>query len=57
MRITRYLLLFMLFTLSACLVPQNNNPPESNNSPILQIDPGGHSAIINDVVYTPDGKY
>jgi len=23
----------------------------------LQIDPGGHKAIINDVVFTPDGRY
>jgi hypothetical protein len=25
--------------------------------PILQIDPGGHKAVINDIVFTPDGRY
>ncbi len=25
--------------------------------PILQIDPGGHKALISDVAFTPDGRY
>jgi hypothetical protein len=24
--------------------------------PILQIDPGGHKALIRDIVFTPDGR-
>jgi len=38
--------------------PQNTKtaakPPESA---ILQIDPGGHKAMINDIVFTPDGRF
>jgi len=30
----------------------DNSPP-----PILQIDPGGHKALIKDVTFTPDGRY
>ena len=29
----------------------------AEQQPILQIDPGGHKALIRDVVFTPDGKY
>jgi len=32
-------------------------PILATEQPILQIDPGGHKAIINDVVFTPDGRY
>ena len=29
----------------------------SSTPPILQIDPGGHKALIRDVAFTPDGRY
>ena len=29
----------------------------AEQQPILQIDPGGHKALIKDVVFTPNGKY
>ncbi|HEC85376.1 MAG TPA: WD40 repeat domain-containing protein, partial [Thioploca sp.] len=43
------------------------NPPDtaiqkvaettSTAPPILQIDPGGHKALIKDIAFTPDGRY
>lgn len=29
----------------------------AEQQPILQIDPGGHKALIKDLVFTPNGKY
>jgi len=34
----------------------HENSPRSDEEPILVIDPHGHSAMINDVMFTPDGK-
>ena len=58
------LLLLTLLTLSACVqnppVPSTVQPTKrtsSSSPPILQINPGGHKAIIRDITYTPDGKY
>ena len=30
---------------------------ESKNQPILQLDTGGHMALISGLAFTPDGKY
>ena len=58
----RYLfVIFTLFSLSACVETQKSNPAPKPNyyagRPLLQIDPGGHKALIMDVVFTPDGRY
>ncbi|OAD20286.1 WD repeat-containing protein [Candidatus Thiomargarita nelsonii] len=42
-------ILFILLTL--CTLPTL-----AAEKPILQIDPGGHKAKINDIVFTPDGQ-
>lgn len=31
--------------------------PSNSEVPILQIDSGGHNALIGDIVFTPDGRY
>lgn len=36
---------------------QPKKPPKPPPPPILQIDPGGHKALIRDVAFTPDGRY
>ncbi len=61
MQILRYLILFFPF-LTACenvkiteiFAPFTAIDPKE---PILQLDPGGHLAKINDVKFTPDGRY
>ncbi len=48
----RYLFPFLLLvSLFATTTTAN-----ASNKPILQIDPGGHQAVINDIVFTQDGK-
>ena len=42
--------------LALCLVVFSLNSL-ANDSPILQLNTGGHSALINDIVFTPDGRY
>jgi WD40 repeat protein len=32
-------------------------PAAAASAPILQLDPGGHMALINDIAFTPDGRY
>ena len=40
------------------LTPVTTKPPQvSTTPPILQVDPGGHKAVIRDVTFTPDGRY
>jgi len=62
------LILFILFCAVGLYVwntPPNPTLPtpapepvaENTPPPILQIDPGGHKAMINDVTFTPDGRY
>jgi len=57
----KYLTLgLILISLIACTKEVKNDPPIENTttSPIiLQIDPGGHKAKINDVTFTSDGRY
>ncbi|MCK5525153.1 MAG: WD40 repeat domain-containing protein [Thiomargarita sp.] len=36
---------------------QTATPTISTTPPILQIDPGGHKSKIQDVTFTPDGRY
>jgi len=43
-------LITLLLTLSITL------PTLAAEKPILQIDPGGHKALIRDIVFTPDGR-
>lgn len=44
---------------TACSTPPLATAPvdPANNQPILQLNPGGHLAMINDIAFTPDGKY
>jgi len=62
------LILFILFCAVGLYVwntPPPPNPtlptpePVAQNTPppLLQIDPGGHKALIKDVTFTPDGRY
>ncbi|MCK5718710.1 MAG: hypothetical protein KAH84_02035, partial [Thiomargarita sp.] len=44
------LIYFILLTFGIATTAQNNPS-------ILQIDPGGHKAVIRDVVFTADGRY
>jgi len=37
-------------------VSKPSTPPVTS-PPILQLDPGGHKALIRDIAFTPDGKY
>ncbi|MEK8016550.1 MAG: WD40 repeat domain-containing protein, partial [Candidatus Parabeggiatoa sp.] len=37
--------------------PLPHPSPKTPPPPILQIDPGGHKALIRDVTFTPDGRY
>ncbi len=50
----------LLFSPDAMLMANEQAPvdaPSSTMPPILQIDSGGHNAIIKDVAFTPDGQY
>ncbi len=47
MRYCFYLLFCLLFF----------NPSFAQDAPILQLDTGGHTALIKDVAFTPDGRY
>jgi len=38
------------------MVSKPSTPPVTS-PPILQLDPGGHKALIMDIAFTPDGKY
>src|SRR3974390_1405447 len=49
MRIAR--LIFVLLALCAPALAQNKDLP------ILQLDTGGHQAILKSMYFTPDGKY
>ncbi|EDN66036.1 hypothetical protein BGP_2219 [Beggiatoa sp. PS] len=70
MHILRYLVLFaVFFGLVACQEPTpvsqtpttlpdptvQKTAQTTTAPPILQIDPGGHKALIRDVTFTPDG--
>ncbi|MDM8553452.1 WD40 repeat domain-containing protein [Desulfococcaceae bacterium HSG7] len=46
-------LFIFVFALMGCSPMRSQNSQE----PILQLDTGGHKAKINDVVFTPDGRY
>jgi len=37
--------------------PPISEPIKQESPPILQIDHGGHKALIRDIVFTPDGRY
>ncbi len=69
MKIRDLFLLSLILSQAACLpqtkeiptTPKTAAPPTtpaiSSTPPILQIDPGGHKALIRDVTFTPDGRY
>jgi WD40 repeat protein len=62
MQILHYLTLIILtLSLQACLDSERIKPSEQTTKspapPILQIDTGGHKAIIRNVVFTPDGRH
>ena len=69
MKIRDLFLLSLILSQAACLpqtkeiptTPKTAAPPTtpaiSSTPPILQIDPGGHKALISDVTFTPDGRY
>jgi WD40 repeat protein len=44
-------------TVKAKLLPPPSHLSQPTNPPILQIDTGGHKALIRDVTFTPDGRY
>jgi len=43
-------------TLITLLILSITLPTLAGEKPILQIDPGGHKALIRDIVFTPDGR-
>ncbi len=51
-----YLILFTLLCTIGIYVWQGA-VAQTSTPPILQIDPGGHKALIRDVAFTPDGRY
>jgi len=52
-----WLLAFALILAALTTTPAFTAPPPPTTSPILQIDSGGHMAIIRDVIFTNDGRY
>jgi WD40 repeat protein len=51
------LIYIILFTIGLVACDEPPNEKLSSTPPILQIDPGGHKALIKDVAFTPDGRY
>jgi len=49
------ILTITLLYLAGIPITARTSPPTS--PPILQIDPGGHKALISDVTFTSDGRY
>ena len=67
-KILIFFLLLLTFSLISCVAPsvtstsvskviKPSSRPARPEAPILQIDTGGHKAIIGDVIFTTDGRY
>jgi WD40 repeat protein len=53
--------LSLAFLITSCATPHSQVQVKKSAPlkypPILQIDTGGHKALIRDVIYTKDGRY
>jgi WD40 repeat protein len=49
-------LLLCLITALTAYAPHQGRADDTGSSPILYLDPGGHTAQVDQVLFTPDGK-